>query len=150
MLCEQGSKHSLDQDTTRGQVKTTVSKVEPFPVLTIPVQLKRSGIETKLVLPAGPPPLVHQRSAKALQEGLLKALQWNEALLSGAVNSIDALTRRENVDPSYARRVRKLAFLAPDIMEAIINGQVPDTLTLETLNRGIPLDWQAQRQQFKI
>ena len=115
----------------------------------IPVQLRRSGIETKLVVSAGPPPAVHKVSVTALQEALLKALTWNEALMTGEVESIDALTRREGVDASYARHVRKLAFLAPDIIEAIIAGDVPDTLTLDTSKAGIPLGWKAQRERFR-
>ena len=69
--------------------------------------------------------------------------------MSGEVDSIDALTRREGVDASYARHVRKLAFLAPDIIEAIIAGDVPDTLTLDTSKAGIPLGWKAQRERFR-
>ena len=41
-----------------------------------------------------------------------------------------------------------LAFLAPDIVEAILEGRQPLTLKFENLYRHIPLSWVEQRQQF--
>ena len=88
------------------------------------VKLQRSGIESKLVYPAGKQPQTHDRSVKALQEALLKSLQWNEQLVSGSVRSIDALIDRDNLNARQVHRLRKLAFLAPDIMDRIIAGDV--------------------------
>lgn len=118
--------------------------------LTAQVKLRRSGIESKLVYPAGKQPQVHNRSVKALQEALLKSLQWNEDLLSGTVRSIDALIERDNLNPRQVHRLRKLAFLAPDIMDRIIAGDVPETLTLERLKKDFPIDWEAQRSHFGL
>ncbi len=119
-------------------------------ILTAQVNLQRSGIETKLVYPSGPAPKVHQRSVKALQQALLKSLQWNEDLLCGAVKSIDALIDRDGLNPRQTHRLRRLAFLAPDIIERVVSGDVPDTLTLEKLKQEFPLDWHAQRQHFGL
>lgn len=116
--------------------------------LSVRVKLRRSGIETKLVYPSGPPVKAHKRSVKALQEALLRSLQWNQALLDGEIQSIDALMARDNLNPRQTHRLRKLAFLAPDIMEAVIAGDVPESLSLERLKQGFPLDWSAQRTHF--
>ncbi len=121
---------------------------KPDLVLTTNVNFKRSGIETKLVFPGGPPATAHKRSVKALQQALLKSLQWNEAIISGEVASFDALIRRDELNARQTHRLRKLAFLAPDIMEAIIAGQVPDSLSLEALKREFPMEWDAQRRHF--
>jgi len=118
--------------------------------LTARVKLRRSGIESKLVYPAGKQPQVHNRSVKALQEALLKSLQWNEDLLSGSVRSIDALIERDKLNPRQVHRLRKLAFLAPDIMDRIIAGDVPETLTLERLKKDFPTEWAAQRSHFGL
>ena len=98
--------------------------------------------------PSGPPVKAHKRSVKALQEALLRSLQWNQALLDGEIQSIDALMARDNLNPRQTHRLRKLAFLAPDIMEAVIAGDVPESLSLERLKQGVPLDWSAQRTHF--
>jgi hypothetical protein len=75
-------------------------------------------------------------------------MQWNEAILSGEATSFEALIRRDDLNPRQTHRLRKLAFLAPDIMEAIIAGQIPETLTLESLKRDFPVTWDAQRRHF--
>ena len=114
------------------------------------VNLRRSGIESKLVYPAGGEPPVHDRSVKALQEALLRSLKWNEDLVSGNVRSIDALIERDRLNPRQVHRLRKLAFLAPDIMERIIAGEVPETLTLERLKKDFPVKWAEQRSHFGL
>jgi site-specific DNA recombinase len=85
---------------------------------------------------------------KALQVGLLKGLKWNAELVEGVSPSIRAIAERDGVCEDYVQRLRKLAFLAPDIIEAVIEGNVPDTITLDTLHRRFPLDWVEQRRKF--
>lgn len=49
----------------------------------------------------------------------------------------------------YDRRILRLAFLAPDIQSAIIEGTIPPRINLEHLvHSEIPLDWGAQRALF--
>ena len=43
-----------------------------------------------------------------------------------------------------------LAYLAPDIMSAIIKGNITATLTLIRLKKAIPLDWNEQRKLFSF
>jgi len=43
-----------------------------------------------------------------------------------------------------------LADLAPDIIEAIVAGNQPRSLTLKRLLRHIPLNWAKQRERFGI
>ena len=71
-------------------------------------------------------------------------------MLSGTVRSIDALIERDNLNPRQVHRLRKLAFLAPNIMDRIIAGDVPETLTLERLKKDFPIDWEAQRSHFGL
>ena len=132
----------------RAEAESTKEKHRHDLCLSARVKLRRSGIETKLLYPSGPPVQAHKRSVKAIQEALLKSLQWNQALLDGEIHSIDALMERDNLNPRQTHRLRKLAFLAPDIMEAVIAGDVPESLSLERLKQGFPLDWNAQRTQF--
>ena len=52
------------------------------------------------------------------------------------------------VDGSYVTRILKLTTLAPDIVEAIINGEEPDSLSLAKLTRAFPEEWGEQRRSF--
>lgn len=116
--------------------------------LKIPVQLKRCGIESKLVITHGDQPKAHPESVKALQIALIKALRWNQALLTDEALTLAALAERDNTDAGYINYLLILAYLAPDIMEAIASGNVPAHFSLEHLKQGFPLDWNEQRQRY--
>ena len=116
--------------------------------VSVPVQLKRCGIETRLIVEGVTPPVAHKRTVQAAQDSLRKALQWNQALLSGKANSMAELARNEDVTQRYIAHIIKLAYLAPDIMDAIIKGNIPAQLSLGQLKKNIPLDWDEQRRQF--
>jgi hypothetical protein len=57
------------------------------------------------------------------------------------------LAERNGINGSYFTRVLRLAYLAPDIVEAIVAGRQPAELTAERLVRvqDLPLDWLGQR-----
>lgn len=53
------------------------------------------------------------------------------------------------MDERYLSRVLRLAFLAPDITEAILDGYQPAELGLDKVLKGVPLTWADQRQLFR-
>ena len=121
-------------------------KANDIRVVTVPAKLKRCGIETRFVvnndIDQGP----HALSVKAMQDALLKALQWHEGLVSGTIASTATIAKREGTAQRYVARILKLAFLAPDIMEAIIIGNIPIDCTLARLRKGFPMEWDRQRK----
>ena len=64
--------------------------------------------------------------------------------------SVRELARQENLNSSYVSRIIRLAFLAPEIVTAILKGRQPIELTAEKLvrNSRLPLCWAEQRQQL--
>jgi hypothetical protein len=50
--------------------------------------------------------------------------------------------------PHYVRNVFACALLAPDIVDAILEGNQPQTLKFEHLYKDIPMNWAEQRRQF--
>jgi hypothetical protein len=110
--------------------------------------LKRCGIETKLIVPGQEQSGAHERTVRAIQDSLGKALNWNQAIISSKAASKAELARNEGVSERYITQIIKLAYLAPDIMSAIIKGNIPATLTLVRLKKAIPLDWNEQRSLF--
>lgn len=103
----------------------------------VPVHLKRRGIETRLIISEGKDDVAHPKTARAIQDALKKALSWNQALVSGKVSSMSALARQEKVTQRYIAHLLPFAFLAPDIMEAIIRGDIPPQLSLGRLKKGL-------------
>ena len=119
-------------------------------VVTIPAKLNRCGIETKLIIDNHRFEPPHERTVKALQDALRHGLQWHQALVSGNVSAMAEIAKQEQVTPRYIGHLTSLAFLAPDSIEAIFQGDVPTDLSLKKLKQGFPLQWDEQRKQLRF
>ncbi|MGD0821175.1 MAG: recombinase family protein [Desulfomonilia bacterium] len=110
----------------------------------IPMQMKRRGVEMRLIIGGTGPARVDQTLLKTI----VRAHTWFNELVSGRVHTMAEIASQEGVDKSYVSRVMSLAFLAPDITESIIAGRQPADLSVERLTKRIdlPLDWTQQRQ----
>lgn len=115
--------------------------------LTIEAKRKRYGGEIHLIVPPNSnPPVRHPRPA--LIKAVARGHAWYEKVLNGEVTDMRCLARETGLTPHYVRNVFACAFLAPDIVEAILEGRQPLTLKFEHLYQNIPLSWAEQRQQF--
>jgi len=52
------------------------------------------------------------------------------------------------ISPNRFFSIMFLAYLAPDIIEAIHRGDIPATLSLDLLKKGFPFDWNEQRKML--
>jgi len=117
--------------------------------LTIPVHLKRCGIETKLIMVNGPTPEAHPSSVKTLQAAQLKALTWNQELITGKVLSASEIAEREKVTSRYVTHILKLAFLSPEIIKSITQGTVPATFNMEVFKKlDLKYVWSEQEKEL--
>jgi hypothetical protein len=114
--------------------------------LTAPIQLRRRGVEAKLVI-ANPGRTRGVRDPR-LCRLIVQAHRWFNQLASSETASVRAIARQENIHECDVSRNLRLAFLAPDIVEAILDGHQPVELTTETLRRlpRLPTDWESQRR----
>jgi hypothetical protein len=83
-----------------------------------------------------------------LIKAVVRGHAWYEKVLEGKVADMRLLARETGLTPRYVRNVFACAFLAPDIVEAILEGHQPLTLKVEHLFKNTPLSWAEQRQQF--
>mgnify|MGYP001821112796 CR=1 FL=1 len=113
-------------------------------IVRLPVNLQRCGIESKLIVEGRDPGTAHKRTINAIQDALHKALKWNQMLITGQVESMKELAISSNVTQRYIAHIIKLAWLSPEIMQAIFSGQIPPTLSLGKLKKGFPLEWSKQ------
>ena len=77
-----------------------------------------------------------------------KAFSWQRMLDEGKYQTPKELAEKEKVEVTHMNRVMRLTLLAPDIIEAVLNGKQPRTLTLQNVVRGFPISWQEQRKVF--
>jgi len=84
----------------------------------------------------------------AIVQALARAFAWQDTLDRRKVKSASALAKKLGHDNSYVARILKLTTLAPDIVEAIINGEEPNGLSLAKLVKSFPENWKEQRTWF--
>lgn len=95
-----------------------------------------------VVSPDSPSP----QEVTPLLMAVVRAHRWKEGVLAGKVPNRIMAAKRLNLNEEYLRRVLGCAFLAPNILEAILDGRQPADLTVKALScRNLPLDWAKQR-----
>ncbi|MDB5314922.1 MAG: hypothetical protein JWO26_3978 [Rhodospirillales bacterium] len=114
-------------------------------MLTEPVSLRRSGREMALLVGST---VAADRSDPTLVRLVAKAWALREALVSSDAPTFTAFAGANGFTQSYATRLIRIAWLAPDIIEAILDGRQPPDLNTTRLMRDTRLstDWQEQRQ----
>ena len=111
----------------------------------IPLTVRRRGGARKVVVPAGVLPMPAQADV-TLIKALARAFRWRRMLETGRYATIDELAAAEKINDSYVSRVLRLTLLAPDIVEAILDGRQPVGMTLPELMKGVAVEWEGQRQ----
>ncbi len=121
----------------------------PMPphVITVPARLRRAGIEMALVVNGEQQPT---RSDPALIRLIARAQALRDRLIMDDGVSTDDFAAREGVTPSWVTRLARLAYLAPDIVVAILEERQPVELTANRLlqDTRLPIDWTEQRARL--
>jgi hypothetical protein len=98
--------------------------------------------EGEAVCAAAPP---RARVHSTLVKALARAHRWKRLLESGTYASLSELAAAEKIDRGYLGRILHLTLIAPDIVEAILDGRHPADLILPKLMKPFPMDWERQR-----
>jgi hypothetical protein len=128
--------------------RATVSAVGEAITIHIPMTFRKGGGRKMVVTPDGAPWAPQPRVDNAMVKALARAFRWQRMLDEGLCATIEELAKRERVYRGYMSRVLRLTLLAPDIVEAIIDGQQPEGMRLEPLLEGFPLEWDEQRKSL--
>ena len=116
--------------------------------LTIEVKLKRYDGELHMIVPPNSTASESSTHVTSLIKAVARAHGWYERVLVGKVLDQRSLVRQSGLTERYVRKVFACAFLAPDIVEAILQGRQPLDLNFDKLCKHIPLSWVEQRRQF--
>jgi site-specific DNA recombinase len=138
----------LHAQSTEPIIHRGTSDTESDEILTLNVKarLQRVGREMRM--------LVENADDQTLADpGLLRiiarAYDIHERLIQSTDVPLHAIASHEHVTPGYISRLLRLPFLAPDIVNAIVNGKNPPQLSAKKLMRlalQIPIDWSEQRK----
>ena len=110
----------------------------------IPFAIRKRGGRKLVVTPDGAAWAPRPRVDNAMVKALERAFRWRKMLDTGVYATLEDLARAKGVAPSYVSRVLRLTLLAPEIVEAILDGRQPAELQLDDLLRGIPSEWEKQ------
>ena len=83
---------------------------------------------------------------QSLLKAVVRAHDWYDRILRGEITGGRSIANVTGLDERYVSRILQYAFLAPDIVESILAGRQPATLTLENIRSHLPIEWAAQRQ----
>jgi hypothetical protein len=127
------------------ELATSHRPTEDDITLTEPVALRRAGREMALLVGST---IAADRSDPSLVRLVAKAWALRNELVASTAPSLTAFAQQQGISQSYASRLVRLAWLAPDIVESILDGRQPKGLTASSLMRDtrIPMDWQDQRR----
>jgi hypothetical protein len=115
----------------------------------IPMQLQRRGGRKLIMTPEGAvAPAPKPRRDETLVKALVRAHRWRRRIESGKAKSITDLAEHEGVTVAYVCRLLPLTCLAPDIVEAVLDGRQPKGPRLAEMLGNGPLDWNEQRANW--
>jgi hypothetical protein len=124
--------------------RTTVAADGEAITVHIPMTFRKRGGRKRIVTPDGAPWAPRPRIDNAMVKALARAFRWQRMLDEGVCGTIEDLAKRERVNRGYMSRVLRLTLLAPDVVEAILDGRQPAGLQLDDLLEGFPLEWEVQ------
>jgi ParB-like chromosome segregation protein Spo0J len=111
----------------------------------IPIRLQRRGGRKLIMTPEGSAAPTPSRD-ETLVKALVRAHRWRRRIERGQAKSITDLAEQEGVTDAYVCRLLPLTCLAPDVVEAILDGRQSKGLRLAEMLGNGPLDWNAQRE----
>jgi hypothetical protein len=116
-------------------------------VVRIPMRFQHRGGRKRIVAPDGSElsPATKSQPDTTLVKALARAWRWHRMLEEGQFGTLAELADAERISRSYVCRVLRLALLAPDIVEGILDGR--PTAGLAQFLKALPVEWEKQRQQ---
>ena len=117
----------------------------------IPIRLQRRGGRKLIMTPEGvAAPTSKPSRDETLVKALVRAHRWRRRIENRRAKSITDLAEQEGVTDAYVCRLLPLTCLAPEIVEAILDGRQPKGLRLAEMLGNGPLEWGEQRGKWRF
>ena len=118
----------------------------------VPMTFKARGGRKLVISPDGVPSWAKSRTRidNTMVKALARAFRWRKLLETGICSTVAEIAAAEKINTSYVSRVLRLALLAPEIIEMIVDGRQPVDLTVANFMKPFPVEWKKQKDQFGI
>jgi len=123
--------------------------------IVVPLKIRQWGGRKAIIAPDGTPlspgtaqcVAIHTHGDPTLVKALARAHRWRRMLEAGEHGTARELANAERVNETYICRALRLTLLAPDMVEAILDGRQPEGMTLPALMAGVAVEWGEQLAQ---
>ncbi len=131
-------------------MQTTVTINQDVISMKVPIAIKRYRGKIWLMPPEQntQPITAKVQANESMVKALATAYHWQHLLETKRFKMLKELTEHYQLNSSYASRILRLNFLAPDIKQAILEGKHPPELSQRRLLSPFPLLWEKQRRHF--
>jgi len=110
--------------------------------LECPLEIRRRGTEVRLVLATDEFP--HDRHVPAIIRAIARARYWADLIASGEVSTVRELAQRSGLDRHSVTQQLQCAALSPRVVEHVLAGKQPLSLTVAQMSQDVSLDWGKQ------
>jgi hypothetical protein len=114
----------------------------------VPLKIRKYGGRKLVIAPDGASLAPASQIDNTLVKALARAHRWKKMLEGGHFASIAELAAAEKINSTYLSRILRLTLLAPDLVEAILDGRQPPSLTLKVAMEPFSMNWDEQRREF--
>ena len=114
----------------------------------VPLAIRRRPGRKTVVVPEGTVAAapIHTRADPALLKALARAFRWKRMLEDGRYASISEMAAAERIERGYLGKVLRLTLLAPDVVEAIMDGRQGANVSLPALMGGLVGIWKISQE----
>lgn len=116
-------------------------------LVSIPIKInwRGNGNGRRIVIPNS---AVANEGRDTFLKAVARGRRWQQYLDDGTVSGVSDLGQKVGRDPSYVARVIRLAHLAPEIIEAVINGDYFMGLSVNLARKALPELWEDQVRRY--
>ena len=120
--------------------------------ISVPLTIRRRGGRKQIIGPdgavaregGGGAGVVPVNGDPALIKALARGFRWRRMLEEGRYGSISEMAKAEDVERGYVGTLLRLTLLAPEMVEAIVEGRQPEGVTLPGVMEPFPVEWGRQ------
>ncbi len=128
---------------------TRTNPTEPVLTVQIPAKLRRSGKGKRMIIGEAHTNTIDPSLVRLIHE----ALAVRSVVLADTRETLNEITAHRKKSKGYLTSLMRLSYLAPQIIDDILNGRQPPELSTKRLLRTsntFPLLWDAQRAHLRF
>ena len=116
----------------------------------VPFTIRKRGGRKQVITPDGASAWVSPRARidSTMIKAIARGFRWRKLLETGVYGTLEEIAAAEKINSSYVSRLLRMTLLAPDIVDAILDGRQPAEMTLAVLMAPFAVEWNYQRAYF--